>query len=87
VEQQDDALLLASSSFLQTATKMSSLWGIILGSMLLFSLKDCSKVSSYLGFSLLPFDNTMAQSLFRISDFKLDTFIYGGFFLFFFQKV
>jgi hypothetical protein len=80
VDQQDDALLLASSSFLQKATKMSSLWGIILGSTLLYSLKDCSKVSSYLGFILLPLGNTIAQSFFQISDFILDTFIYGGFF-------
>jgi hypothetical protein len=74
------------NAILPGPTKMSSLWGIILGSTLLYSLKDCSKVSSYLGFILLPLDNTMAQSLFQRSHFKLDTFVYGGFFLFFFSK-
>jgi hypothetical protein len=64
-------------------TKMTSLWGIILGSVLLYSLKDSSNFSSYLGFSLLPLDNTIAESLFQRSEFKLDTFIYGGFFFLF----
>ncbi len=61
-------------------TKMTSLWGIILGSSLLYSLKDRSNFSSYLGFILLPFDNTIAENLFQRLEFKLDTFIYGGFF-------
>jgi hypothetical protein len=59
---------------------MTCLWGIILGSTLLYSLKDSSNFCSYLGFILLPLDNTIAESLFQSSDFKLDTFIYGGFF-------
>jgi len=58
---------------------MTSLWGIILGSTLLYSLKDSSNFSSYLGFILLPLDNTIAESLFQRSKLKLDTFIYGGF--------
>jgi len=64
-------------------TKMTSLWGSILGSAVLYSLKDRSNFSSYLGFILLPWDNTIAESLFPRSDFKLDTFIYGRFFFFF----
>ncbi len=56
--------------WLQGATKMSSLWGIILRSTLLYSLKGRSNFSSYLGFILLPLDNTIAQSLFRRSHFK-----------------
>jgi len=63
--------------------KMSSLWGIILWSTLLYSLKGRSNFSSYLGFILLPLDNTIAQSLFRRSHFKLDTFMEVFSFLFF----
>jgi hypothetical protein len=68
-------------------TKMTSLWGIILGSNLFYSLKDRSNFSSYLGSILLPLDSAIAESLFQRLDFKLDTFIYGGFFFFFPQKV
>jgi len=57
---------------------MSSLSGTILRSTILYSLKDSSNFSSYLGFILLPLDNSIAQSVFQRSHFKLDTFIYGG---------
>jgi hypothetical protein len=43
--------------------------------------------SSYLGFILLPLDNTIAESPFQRSDFKLDTFIYVGFLFLFPEKV
>jgi hypothetical protein len=67
-------------------TKMTSFWGITLGSSLLYSLKDSSNFSSYLGFVVLPSDNTIAESLFQRSDFRLDTIMYGGFFFLFLPK-
>jgi hypothetical protein len=56
---------------------MTCLWGIILWSSLLYSLKDSSNFSSYLGFILLPLDNTSAESFVQRCDFKLDTLICG----------
>jgi hypothetical protein len=66
---------------------MTSLWGTIRGSTILYSLKDSRNFSSHLGFILLPSDNTIAESLFQRSEFKLDTFIYGGFYFPFAKSV
>jgi hypothetical protein len=58
-----------------------------LGVTILYSLKDSRNFSSQLGFILLPSDSTIAETLFQRSNFKLDTFIYGGFYFIFPKSV